>query len=373
MNLETFVDLAKRRGASDVHLEPGLPVALRVDGWLTTGGEPIAGVLLTSIARGLLGDAGWQAFTTRGSADVSRTVQGARCRINVFRTMRGTALAVRLLATFQPTLARLNLLPELQELMETSHGLVIVTGPTGAGKSSTIAALIQKINETDSRHVVTIEDPIEYYFAPRKAFIRQREVGRDTPSFAQGLQDSLREDPDVLLVGEMRDPETMRLTLNAAETGRLVLTTLHSASVSDALQRLLSAFPAEHRPAIQSQLADCLRVIVAQRLRLFPDVGARAGMRDPAHHPFGAQHHPARPPVQTDLGARDRRRRWPVELRALSQLARESHELVSSRASRRATHRTLNRSSSPSARRRCRWRRRPRSHPDRASQPAPTT
>src|SRR5205085_8556949 len=131
------------------------------------------------------------------------------------------------------------------KLVAPTHGLILVSGPTGSGKSSTLAALIQEINLTETRHIVTIESPIEYTFRPRHAFIRQREVGRDTPSFEQALLDALREDPDVLMVGEMRDPQTMRLTLSAAETGHLVMATVHSATCTEALQRVVGAFPAE--------------------------------------------------------------------------------------------------------------------------------
>jgi twitching motility protein PilT len=138
-----------------------------------------------------------------------------------------------------------------------------------------LAALIQEINLTEARHVVTIESPIEYTFRPRRAFIRQREVGRDTPSFERGLLDSLREDPDVLMVGEMREPETMRLTLNAAETGHLVLATVHSANCAEALQRVVAAFPAEIQSGVAAQLADCLVGVISQRLQFRPDLDIR--------------------------------------------------------------------------------------------------
>jgi len=184
-------------------------------------------------------------------------------------------LAIRLLAAFQATLDKLNLHPDLKRLTTPHHGLILVCGPTGSGKSSTLAALIQELNLTEARHVVTIESPIEYTFRPRMAYIRQREVGRDTPSFEQALLDALREDPDVLMVGEMRDPETMRLTLNAAETGHLVLATVHSSTCAEALQRIVSAFPAEMQNAVRAQLADCFVGAIAQRLRFRPDLKIR--------------------------------------------------------------------------------------------------
>ena len=146
---------------------------------------------------------------------------------------------------------------------------------TGSGKSSTLAALIQEINLTDTRHIVTIESPIEYTFRPRHSFIRQREVGRDTPSFEQALLDALREDPDVLMVGEMREPETMRLTLSASETGHLVLATVHSSTCAEAIQRIASAFPAEIQASVCAQLADCLVAVISQRLVFRADLNMR--------------------------------------------------------------------------------------------------
>jgi len=150
-----------------------------------------------------------------------------------------------------------------------------LSGPTGCGKSSTMAGMIQELNLTDSRHVITIESPIEYTFRPKLSFIRQREVGRDTPSFEQAIIDSLREDPDVLMVGEMREPETMRLTLNASETGHLVFATVHSSTCIEALQRVTNAFPSELQNAVRAQLADCLLGVICQRLRYRADLEIR--------------------------------------------------------------------------------------------------
>jgi twitching motility protein PilT len=275
MNLESLIALAKEHGASDLHLEPGLPVALRVRGVVQAAGEPIPAGELNEGVRTLLGDDAWRRFVEQGSADLSRTIRGTRCRINALRTARGVGFAIRLLASFQATVEKLNLHPDLKKLIAHPNGLILVSGPTGCGKSSTLAALIQEINLSEPRHIITVESPIEYFFRPRRAFIRQREVGRDTPSFGQALQDALREDPDVLMIGEMRDPETMRLTLNAAETGHLVLATVHSATCVEALQRIVSAFPAEIQSAMAAQLADCLLAAVAQRLHYRADLKLR--------------------------------------------------------------------------------------------------
>ena len=275
MDLESLIATARQQDASDLHLEAGLPPALRIRGALRMAGEPIPAQALLNFARDIIGDAQWPRFLERRSADLSRTLQGVRCRINVLQTARGIGFAIRLLAPFQATVEKLNLHPDLKKLVTHPHGLILVSGPTGSGKSSTLAALIQEINLTDTRHIVTIESPIEYSFRPRRAYIRQREVGRDTPGFEQALLDALREDPDVLMVGEMREPETMRLTLNASETGHLVLSTVHSSTCAEALQRVASAFPAEIQSGVCAQLADCLLAVISQRLHYRPDLKIR--------------------------------------------------------------------------------------------------
>ena len=261
--------------ASDLHLEPGLPPAFRVDGALSLTGPPVAGGTVREMARSIAGTEGWDEFRRVRSLDLSKSIAGVRCRINVLHTRRGVGMAVRLLTTATATVDSLNLHPSIRELAMLRHGLVLVCGPTGSGKSSTIAALVQEVNLRAARHVITLEQPVEYRFKPHRAFIRQREVGRDTPTFEQGLLDALREDPDVLVVGEMRRPETMRLTLDAAETGHLVLTTVHSSSCAEALQRVVSAFPAEGQAAVRAQLADCLSAVICQHLVFRQDLGIR--------------------------------------------------------------------------------------------------
>jgi twitching motility protein PilT len=270
MSLRSLVGMAKTEGASDLHVEPGLAPVLRVRGQLRSVGEPVAPALTVEWARDIIGPEDWPHFQERRSFDLSKVIEGLRCRVNVLHTARGVGFAIRLLPAFQPTVEALNLHPDLKQLVHHAHGLVLISGPTGCGKSTTLAALIQTINLSDARHIVTIENPIEFTFRPRRAFIRQREVGRDTPSFEQALLDSLREDPDVLMVGEMREPETMRLTLSAAETGHLVLATVHSSNCAEALQRVVGAFPAEIQNNVAAQLADCLIGVVSQRLQFRP-------------------------------------------------------------------------------------------------------
>ncbi|MGZ4964617.1 MAG: type IV pilus twitching motility protein PilT, partial [Limisphaerales bacterium] len=268
MTLQHLVANAHENGASDLHLEAGMLPTIRVRGALRTFGEPVSAETLFAAAKEIIGHHHWPSFLERRSYDLSKTIRGARCRINILQSSRGIGFAIRLLPAFQATLETLNLHPDLKKLVDHPHGLILISGPTGSGKTSTLAALIQTINlGAEAKHIVTIENPIEYSFRPRRAFIRQREVGRDTPSFEQALLDSLREDPDVLMVGEMREPETMRLTLNAAETGHLVLATVHSSTCAEALQRVVGAFPAEIQNNIAAQLADCLIGVISQRLQ----------------------------------------------------------------------------------------------------------
>ncbi len=273
--LDALIRSAWSQGASDLHLEPGLPPALRVRGELRVVGEPVGAQELMTAARSVATGDLWASFLEQRSLDLSRTIAGVRCRLNIFETQRGVALAVRILAGFAATLETLNLHPSLGDLVERSHGLVLISGPTGSGKSTTMAALVQEINRHEARHIITIEQPIEHALRPMKSFIRQREVGRHTPSFEQALLDALREDPDVLVVGEMRRPETIRLTLDAAETGHLVLTTVHSGSCTEAVQRVVAAFAPEQQASVCAQLAECLVAVVCQRLSYRPDLGIR--------------------------------------------------------------------------------------------------
>jgi twitching motility protein PilT len=263
---QEWIRKGRELGASDLHMEADTAPVARIRGQLSSIGPPIAGTLIAQAARELLGSEGWSQFMARGSADLSRTMAGARCRINIFQTLRGVAMAVRLLSSFQNNLRACNLHPDLKKLTDATTGLIVVSGPTGSGKSTTLAALVEEINSSSARNIIAIESPIEYVFTNRRSFIRQREMPTHSPSYEQALIDALRENPDVLIIGEMRTPEVMRLTLNAAETGHLVIATMHSATCGEALTRMCMSFPAEIQGGIRAQLADCLVGLVCQRL-----------------------------------------------------------------------------------------------------------
>jgi twitching motility protein PilT len=275
MSLRDWIAKSRELGASDLHLEAGTPMVVRVRGELMSAGAPIGAAVLENAARELLAPEGWQTFLARGSLDLSRNIGGVRCRINVFQTARGVALAVRLLSSFQNNLRACNLHPDLKKLTDATTGLIVVSGPTGSGKSTTLAALIEEINVSSARNIIAIESPLEYLFSNRRSFIRQREIPTHSPSFEQALVDALRENPDVLIVGEMRTAEVMRLTLNAAETGHLVIATMHSATCAEALTRLCMSFPADIQGSIRAQLADCMVGVVCQRLEFLPEFKLR--------------------------------------------------------------------------------------------------
>src|ERR1700676_2075016 len=266
MIVDEWIEHAWSLGASDLHLEAGTPLVARVRGELQTVGGVVSGDTLVQAAQDFLGAEGWSHFRSRGSADISVAIGGVRCRVNFFQTLRGVAAAIRLLAPRVMDLHGCNLHPDFKRLIEATTGLVIISGPTGSGKSTTLAALIEEINGTRARNVVTLESPLEYIYANRRSFIRQREIPTHSPSFEQGIIDALRENPDVLVVSEMRTAEVMRLTLNAAETGHLVLATMHSATCAEALSRLCMSFPADIQASIRAQLADCLVGVSCQRL-----------------------------------------------------------------------------------------------------------
>ena len=217
------------------------------------------------LAGELAGDAFSQAAAA-GELDLARSIAGVRCRINLFRQQGAWSAAIRLLNDHIPELGELGLPPVVAEFPSYSQGLVLITGETGSGKSTTLAAILNQINRNEAKHILTLEDPIEYVYTPARCVINQREVGKDTQSFASGLRAALREDPDVILVGEMRDLETIETALTAAETGHLVFGTVHTSSAADSIDRIVDVFPAGRQQQIRLQLSMTLRAVLSQQL-----------------------------------------------------------------------------------------------------------
>ncbi|MYL83195.1 PilT/PilU family type 4a pilus ATPase [Desulfovibrio aerotolerans] len=266
-----------RNNVSDLHLRPGMPVAARKNGLLHFQRDiTFAAEELDTLLHSLTTDRQRRILAERWSVDFSAHFPDAQMRLNAFHTADGLGLTIRFLPATIPDFEALNLHPSLRDLCSQPHGLILICGPTGNGKSTTIAAMVREINETRAGHIVTLEDPIEYRFVSERSLVDQRELGAHFPSFEQGLQDVLREDADVIVVGELRDPETMRLTINAAESGHLVIATLHAATAEEALLRLCNAFTADAQDFVRSQLASCLGAVVVQHLELLPKVGFRA-------------------------------------------------------------------------------------------------
>jgi twitching motility protein PilT len=262
--LAELIAHAAERRASDLHLADGDAPVIRIDGKLQR-----LDVAPTDLATLLvLGPSAERRLARAASVDLGMEVPGVgRVRVHVFRASVGRAASIRLLPRAAPSLASLNLPLPIDDLVELPHGLVLVCGASGSGKSTTLAALAQDTLRRRSAVLTTLEDPIEYSLdAPETAIVRRRQVGRDVPDFASGLRDALRQDPDVILIGEMRDPQTIALALTAAETGHLVLASLHSRSAVSAIERIVDAYPPERAAQVRVQLADSLRAVIAQRL-----------------------------------------------------------------------------------------------------------
>lgn len=266
VSIEELVAKAKADGASDIHLICGLSPKYRRNGEIADmGGEALTAEDCFAVARYLSG-VEFERFERVGELDGADTFANNRCRIHLFMQQGVPSLALRLLREEIPVLEQLNLPPAVAPLVDLHKGIVLVTGETGSGKSTTLAALLDAINHRFCRHIVTLEDPVEYVYKPDKCIINQREVGKDTESFAAGLRASLREDPDVILIGEMRDQETIETAITAAETGHLVFGTLHTGSASDAVDRIVQVFPEGAQQQIRLQLSMTLQAVLTQQL-----------------------------------------------------------------------------------------------------------
>lgn len=265
MDVESLLALSVEKNASDLHLSEGLAPKLRIDGTLVTVDAPV--FAFQSFTH-LLSVAQLEEFQEKLELDFALSLPGVgRFRVNIFKHDRGISVAFRVIPPKIFTLDDLGLPVIFKKIAEFQHGLVIVTGPTGSGKSTTLAAIINYINHTQHKHIITIEDPIEYVHKSENCLIDQREVHRDTKSFNNALRASLREDPDIILVGEMRDLKSVRLALTAAETGHLVFATLHTSSAAKTIDRIVDIFPVGgERSLIQTMLSESLQAVISQTL-----------------------------------------------------------------------------------------------------------
>jgi len=269
MELNEILQIALRGGASDIHLKAGLPPMFRVDGALVPlkDGKRLPPEEVARMAFGIMNELQKERFRSTNEVDLAYGVPGlGRFRVNVFQ-QRGTVGTVLRVIPFKVQSIRDLLLPPiLEKIALEERGLVLVTGTTGSGKSTTLAAMIDHINATETNHIMTVEDPIEFLIRDKRSIINQREVGVDTVSFSQALKSALRQDPDVILVGEMRDLETIETALAAAETGHLVMSTLHTLDATETINRIISAFPPYQQKQVRLQLASVLKAVISQRL-----------------------------------------------------------------------------------------------------------
>ena len=279
MDLNRILQLAIHRGASDVHLKVGLPPILRIGGKLTPvkGEKRLAGRDTLQVAHSIMDDRQRTFFEERNEVDLAYGVpELGRFRVNVFKQRNRTGLVLRTISANPPTIEELKLPPVIEQIAMEQRGLVLVTGTTGSGKSTTLASMINHINHHRNCHIITIEDPIEFMHRDKKSIINQREVGHDTSTFATALRVALRQDPDVILVGEMRDLETIEIAILAAETGHLVFSTLHTLDAQETINRIIAVFPFQQQRQIRLQLSTVLKGIISQRLLPRADGQGRA-------------------------------------------------------------------------------------------------
>lgn len=267
MTFEDFIMQARDLGGSDIHLTVGAPTTLRVHGELTPYHPELTDQVVHQTIMSILSEEQKKTLNAGIDLDFSFELKnGARQRVNVFHHGGRLAATIRLLNAKIPSVDKLGLPEVMLDLAKKHRGLILVTGPTGSGKSTSLAAMIQYINDTRACHIITIEDPIEYKYVQSRATIHQREVGRDVKTFDAALRSALREDPDVILIGEMRDYETISLALTAAETGHLVMGTLHTSSAAQTIDRIIDACPVDAKEQVRTQLANMIQGILAQLL-----------------------------------------------------------------------------------------------------------
>lgn len=269
MQIDEFLLKAKAMGASDLHITVGVAPTCRVNGELVTleGYGILKPADTAQIIEPLLNEYTKETFTKKGEVDISYSITGiGRYRVNIFRQRGSFAAVIRLVVSNIPRPQDLSIPASVVDLTKKKRGLVLVTGPTGSGKSTTLASLIDVINANYNSHVITLEDPIEYLYSHKKAIVNQREIGLDSMSFASAIRSALREDPDVILVGEMRDLDTISIAITAAETGHLVFSTLHTTGATNTIDRVIDVFPPHQQQQIRIQLASVLESVISQQL-----------------------------------------------------------------------------------------------------------
>ena len=282
--VSTLVNIARtalRSGASDIHIKSGAPPYLRINGALTTipRTASLTPELVATMAWEVMNKKQRETFKRDLDVDFSWSIPGlARFRVNAFRQRQQISVVLRTIPTRVKTIDDLNLPAVLKTIAARPRGLVLVTGTTGSGKSTTLAAMVEEINRTQPAHILTIEDPIEFNFRDDNAIINQREIGADTASFARALRAALRQDPDIILVGEMRDLATVDIAMAAAETGHLVLSTVHALNAPETISRVVSFFEPHHQPMVRLQLASVLQAVISQRLVPRKDGGRIAAL-----------------------------------------------------------------------------------------------
>ncbi|MEJ2590642.1 MAG: type IV pilus twitching motility protein PilT [Candidatus Thiodiazotropha sp.] len=268
MDIAELLAFSVKHNASDLHLSAGLPPMIRVDGDIRRINVPaLEHKVVHALVYDIMNDKQRKDFEEFLETDFSFEIPGlARFRVNAFNQARGASAVFRTIPSKVLTLEDLGCPQTFKEIVDVPRGLVLVTGPTGSGKSTTLAAMMDYKNDNDYSHILTIEDPIEFVHSSKKCLINQREVHRDTLGFAEALRSALREDPDIILVGELRDLETIRLALTAAETGHLVFGTLHTSSAAKTIDRIIDVFPAGEKSMVRSMLSESLRAVIAQTL-----------------------------------------------------------------------------------------------------------
>ena len=268
MDISNLLEIALEAGASDLHLSSGLPPILRIHGEMqTTTLPPLEQSQIKRLVYGIMSDRQIGEFEKNGEIDLAWEIcKRARFRVNIFRQHRGITAVFRAIPINIPTLAELGLGGIYQKMTSKPRGLVLITGASGSGKSTTLAAMIKHINDNSRKHIITLEDPIEYVHTSNKSLVNQRQIGQHAVSFDSALKSAMREDPDIIMIGEMRDLDTVRMALAAAETGHLVLATLHTCGAATSINRIIEMFPAEERQLVRSMLADSLQGVASQTL-----------------------------------------------------------------------------------------------------------